>query len=277
MNNFRPMIKAEIDSINYLIGKYEDKPHKPAKGTLCYSIQNNEIVYYLQNSIYEDGKRKRTAIMLGDIYSKPVQSIKLNRFNYEMLRRLRTNKKLLEKIDGKYMDISPFAVHKDLPSAYKDLPKECYIDDSYEELKAWAAEKYEKNSKEMQWLPCITVTGESVRSKGEAIIYNMLVYYGIPFKYDSQLTLIDANGYKVTRYPDFAIQTKSGQIIYWEHLGRLEKEDYFEGFCEKFMLYHLNGICAGDNLIITADRIGGSINTKAIDDVLRYCILPLVR
>ena len=91
------MIKAEIDSINYLIGKYEYKPHKPAKGTLCYSIQNNEIVYYLQNSIYEDGKRKRTAIMLGDIYSKPVQSIKLNRFNYEMLKRLRTNKKLLAK------------------------------------------------------------------------------------------------------------------------------------------------------------------------------------
>ena len=43
------------------------------------------------------------------------------------------------------------------------------------------------------------------------------------------------------------------------------------------MLYHLNGICAGDNLIITADRIGGSINTKAIDDIIRYCILPLVR
>jgi hypothetical protein len=277
MYNFKTIIKDQLESIDFLISQYEDKPHRQINGTLCYRKRNKQIVYFFQNECMLDGKKTRITHRLGDMYSDDVVAIKTMRFNHETLKRLKVDKQLLGKIIERYQDYSPEAVHRDLPSAYMDLPKECFVDERYEELKEWACEEYAKNGKELPKLANITVTGEKVRSKGEVIIYNMLVYYGIPFRYDSRLELIDANGFKVTRYPDFAIQTKSGRVIYWEHLGPLEKEDYYNNFIEKIMLYHINGICAGDNLILTANRIGGSINTKAIEDIIKYCILPLAK
>lgn len=274
---FNSMIKDEIESLDYLIAKYEEKPHDCIRGSLGFRKRNGSLSYYVSNSSSEDGKRVHKTEVIGDEYSEAVQSIKVSRFNHEVLKRLKSNRSLLGKISGNYKDYSPAAVYRELPNAYMDLPRECFVDERYEELKEWAREEYVRNGREMPRLANVTVTGEQVRSKGEAIIYNMLVYYGIPFRYESKLELIDKDGYKVTRYPDFAILTKSGRVIYWEHLGQLEKDSYMKGFIEKLLLYHFNGICAGDNLVITADRIGGSINTKAIDDLIRCCILPLVK
>lgn len=277
MYGFELLIDSELAAVNYLIEKFEKKSHDVVSGALSYRITNNDITYHLGKSHTVDGKRKVLTSELGNAESAKVIDVKLKRFNRESLKRLQSNKKLLESIKGRYADYSPAKVHVDLPAAYKDLPAECYADERFEELVDWAEGKYNKNRKKFPRPSNITITGNQVRSKGEVIIYNMLVYYNVPFRYENRLTLVDYNGEKVNRYPDFTILTQSGRFIYWEHVGKLEDQDYYENFCEKIKLYHNNDICLGDNLIVTSDRNGGTMNTQMADGIIRHLILPLVR
>jgi hypothetical protein len=66
-----------------------------------------------------------------------------------------------------------------------------------------------------------TLTEYMVRSKSEVIIANLLFDCEIPFEYEAPLFAPDGTFY----LPDFTIRWR-GQDWYWEHLGRLEAEDY---------------------------------------------------
>lgn len=76
-----------------------------------------------------------------------------------------------------------------------------------------------------------TVSGEMVRSKSEVIIANLLSDNGISFLYEKRL---EAGG--VGFWPDFTI--RSGEkTYYWEHLGRLDLEQYRQNWAIKKSWY----------------------------------------
>jgi hypothetical protein len=66
-----------------------------------------------------------------------------------------------------------------------------------------------------------TLADYMVRSKSEVIIANMLFDRDIPFRYEAPLYAADGTFY----LPDFTI-TWNGEDWYWEHLGRLDLEEY---------------------------------------------------
>lgn len=105
----------------------------------------------------------------------------------------------------------------------------------------------------------------------------MLTSHNIPFKLRSPANALNFNESVLSTYPGFTIVTSSNRNIYWEHAGLLERDNYYESFCNKVRLYHHNGITLGDNLIVTADKAGGAINTHSIDQIIKYLILPRVQ
>src|SRR5439155_8436095 len=66
-----------------------------------------------------------------------------------------------------------------------------------------------------------TLADIMVRSKSEVIIANMLAERDIPFQYEVRLTAPDGTFY----LPDFTI-TWAGERYYWEHVGRLDLDEY---------------------------------------------------
>ena len=66
-----------------------------------------------------------------------------------------------------------------------------------------------------------TLTEIMVRSKSEVIIANMLAERDIPFRYEIPLFAPDGTFY----LPDFTV-TARGEQWYWEHLGRMDLEEY---------------------------------------------------
>jgi exodeoxyribonuclease V alpha subunit len=66
-----------------------------------------------------------------------------------------------------------------------------------------------------------TLADIMVRSKSEVIIANMLTEREIPFQYEVPLYGSDGTFY----LPDFTI-TWAGETWYWEHLGRLDNDEY---------------------------------------------------
>lgn len=100
--------------------------------------------------------------------------------------------------------------------------------------------------------PYSTLAGIFVRSKSEVIIANELYIKKVPFTYEKPLFLPDS---RTPVYPDFTISTPhQHKIIYWEHLGLTDNEDYMAKWHLKERRYAAAGISPHNgNLIITQE------------------------
>ena len=111
--------------------------------------------------------------------------------------------------------------------------------------------------------------GEKMRSKNEIYISSRLDHYEIPYRYEASIAHPD-----VDRIPDFTIRRpRDGKIIYWEHLGVTDSEDYLLGNGIKFREYRDIGIVPWDNLIVTYDDADGNIDAKIIEAMIEGWLL----
>jgi len=90
--------------------------------------------------------------------------------------------------------------------------------------------------------------------------------------YEKRVVLFDEEGNAHVVYPDFILceNENSPDVtwIYWEHLGRLDMENYRERTMLKLKLFPENGIMPGRNLILTTDSMDESIDLMAVSNVL---------
>ena len=129
-----------------------------------------------------------------------------------------------------------------------------------QELYKWMHAKYERNPKHPEHLTVKTVDGNYVRSKSEALIYMLLLNYNIAFRYECRL---DVGGY--IYYPDFTIRHPvTGEIFYWEHVGRLDKPDKVADFQQRLRIYMGNGILPDHNLILTYESEGHPLDFSIV-------------
>ena len=111
----------------------------------------------------------------------------------------------------------------------------------------------------------LTVEGELVQSKSEAIVANALHYNKVKYKYEQPLTL----GNK-TILPDFTIKDPdTGEVWYWEHCGMMSNKNYVERWRKKEKLYAEHGITQDTNLIVTEEYKGEGLDTQKIDALIK--------
>lgn len=111
-----------------------------------------------------------------------------------------------------------------------------------------------------------TKRGDIVRSKSEALLADMYYDMGIPYLYEYPLTL--SNGKQ--KIPDFTLlKLPERKIIYHEHLGLLEDEDYLRNNLIKLQEYASSGIYPGNNLILTFETSYCPLNIKTIKNMIK--------
>lgn len=111
-----------------------------------------------------------------------------------------------------------------------------------------------------------TKKDELVRSKSEVLLADMYYELGIPYRYEAELLL--TNGKK--KYPDFALlDIHRRKVIYHEHLGLMDNEEYRHANLIKLDEYRRNGIYPGKNLIITYEGEDCYINIKEIKQMIQ--------
>lgn len=122
-----------------------------------------------------------------------------------------------------------------------------------------------------------TRRGESVRSKSEVIIANLLYENKIDYNYEQRLVGQDGS----VRYPDFTIEdADTGNIYYWEHLGMMFDPAYRERWQRKLQWYQAQGILpyeqgGGPNgtIITSQDSDQGGIDSEAIENLIKQILL----
>jgi len=101
-----------------------------------------------------------------------------------------------------------------------------------------------------------TISGEMVRSKSEVIIADLLTSRHIAFEYEKRL---EAEGIGFT--PDFTISIDR-KTYYWEHLGRLDLEQYRQNWAIKKAWYDSNF----PGQLITTEE--GSTISRSSEDII---------
>lgn len=122
-----------------------------------------------------------------------------------------------------------------------------------------------------------TRKGESVRSKSEVIIANLLYEKKIDYTYEQRLFGKDGS----SKIPDFTIEdSESGVTYYWEHLGMLNDPAYRERWQRKLLWYQSQGILpheqgGGPNgyLITSEDSERGGIDSAKIEQIIDQVLL----
>lgn len=111
-----------------------------------------------------------------------------------------------------------------------------------------------------------TFLGEHVRSKSEVIIADRLHNAGLHYHYELAYS---PNMGADFFYPDFTIlHPITYEQWYWEHFGKMDKEDYKLSAMEKLELFSLDGIYPGRNLIITFETSMEQLDIRYVDRLI---------
>lgn len=133
----------------------------------------------------------------------------------------------------------------------------------------WMQAAFESNQYKPEELTHKTIAGVTVRSKAEAMIVSALTRHGIAFRYESKVTVVGH-----TIYPDFVIiHPKTKEIIYWEHFGLWDNQDYFVKNHKRISELHEAGIMQGKNLIVTYETRDKPLTEIEIEDRIREYLL----
>ena len=116
----------------------------------------------------------------------------------------------------------------------------------------------------------VTEKGERVRSKSEKILADYFYRNNILYQYERPLYL---KGYG-TVYPDFTfLSRKTGEEIYWEHEGMMDKPEYAKSAVKKIESYQRNGIHLGERLILTFETELTVLNSQIVEELVeRYLV-----
>ncbi len=187
-------------------------------------------------------------------------------FLINSMKRLRHCIKAVESFLESPFPYDPDEILAELPAAFQGLG---YKPENADNNMDWGNVKYEKNELYKDGLVYGTVGGLMVRSKSEAIIAGLLEAAGIPFRYEGALKLEEK-----TYYPDFTImRPRDNKIIYWEHFGLIEDDEYVAKMERKLAVYRRNEILPLNQLITTYETSKTPINAQDIQSIINAFLL----
>lgn len=189
----------------------------------------------------------------------------------------------VERAVRRYKRFDPEEVVQGLSTAYRDLPLDAFYNplvdtvalslDATDEQRIashakWGADASESNDYLSEGRTLRTSRGERMRSKAEVLIAETLYSYGIPFRYEQELSVGDA-----TFHPDFTFEGAGGKAFYLEFCGMMDNPAYVESHKRKRAAYEQAGIVEWDNIIYLYAS-GNDMDMMHVDGVVRTRVVP---
>ncbi len=234
---------------------------------------------YIDGTLIEKRARGKTAYYSYTGKDSPLQYISLSniavlaplaqkRYDKQVVKTATERKKL---IDGFIEELEKLKDLDDLSHIYKDLPTELktlvkpHLDDDEAFIKHWMAKNVGHNTIKNN-TGNYTQKGEHVRSKSEILIADRLYAKGVPYHYEP---VFDPTEEHAQLSPDFLIlNVKTRKNYVWEHLGRMDDQDYRADNLWKLEQYANAGFIQGVNMIITHESSKYPLSTRLVDQII---------
>lgn len=262
MKGLKSMLLKEQQYLETICSKAEEELKSSPDGCLRASKDKHKIRYYHCTT-----NRNGTYISSNDM--ELVRQLAQKKYNQSILKKAEIRLKQVKKITRDYSD-------DEIEQIYDKLHKERQllvmpVEPTWEQkLAQWDGETYQGKEFYEGTAVIITEKGERVRSKSEKILADYFYRNNIIYKYEKPLFL---KGYG-TVYPDFTfLSRKTGEEIYWEHEGMMDKSDYAKTAVKKLESYQKNGIYLGERLIATFETEQTLLNSQIIEQLVKKYLL----
>lgn len=270
-SKIRKLIEAELDTQLRLKNRYSNelkKLNKYRNYYLCGRNRNGTMYYYKVQ------RRTHKEKYIGSTENSEVRALQKSDFYRKSIRIIDKNVKAAKAFIKMYKDSQPQSVIEELARCNQNVTNvlRSNLSPSGEQ---WRARMEAIKSRHEVYRPedliHVALDGSLYRSKSELAIANYLITHNIPFVYE--LPVETKNGLII---PDFTIYNeKTGEIIFWEHMGMLYEESYYQKQYHKFIKYSSIGYTPFSNLIVTVDDINGSFDSTVIPRLL-HAFMPEV-
>ena len=249
-------LKERLRLLEEISKKIEKENLKFPAGTLRIEKKGKGMQYYhvTHPNINANGSYIKVA--------KQQLAVQLAQKSYheKLFREIRREKRAISDFLGKMEGVSCEKIYDTLGENRKSLVTPLLISDD-EYIRNWERETFETNPYNPEERVYETRKGDMVRSKSEAFIADLYYEMNIPYRYEAAFVM--PNGRK--KYPDFTLlKMPDRKIIYHEHMGMMEDEDYRRSNILKMHEYNLSGVTCGHNLILTFETEYSPLNIKDI-------------
>ena len=263
--DFEKQLRKEIELEKIFLEQYRSGLESVKKYRIYRLSEKSKGRYYAVN------RRTGKEIYLPKGKMQIVNGLRKQRLCQEGMKTAEQNLKQLERLLHRYRPCDPSAVEERLSPAYRLKLEEL---EQMREIRQGDGKRFtqSENPHHPEHLKHITSFGLIVRSRIEAAAAELAYGRGWYIMYEKRIVLYDEEGNGHVVYPDFILCTgpdaPEETWIYWEHLGRLDLENYRERTMVKLELFPANGILPGRNLILTTDGMNESIDLMAVSNVL---------
>ena len=230
------------------------------EGHISRNVRAGNRYYYIDST--KDSNRSRKYIG-SEIDSIALEYIK--KAYYE---------KLLSKLEQNYKAQEYFLKHYDpnpeqsalelLPDWIMQAIRNDASTDKEKYIQEWLKADYERNPLYADKYKIQTLRGDYVRSKSERDIANSLYRYGLAYRSDCLVKLVDG-----PVYADLVIlHPVTLETYYWEHSGMLDEQSYIRANYDRIARYASSGILIGERLIVTGETRNHVLGSQAIDRII---------
>ena len=255
--DFRKELNARLDLLTKSIEDIEKKSKSFPEGWINIRCRNGRFYYYFADADDKDRylAPKDDASLIGQLIQKDY----LNK----VLKDAKTERAAILKMLRLYPETVAEDVYDSLPEGRKQYATPINICDEAFAQK-WMQTPYKRKPFKKGAPVFTTIKGERVRSKSEAMIADRLFARGIPYRYECPLKV----GNKII-HPDFTILRMSDRkILYHEHCGKMDDEEYKEDMVERANGYSEAGIILGDRLFYTFESEKTPLDMRTFDRII---------
>lgn len=271
-------LKEAIKQTEETLACYRFELEQSASGKLYCITRNGRLICYQQMEV--DGKTVRKGITKN---TELVQELARKEYLKKVIPSLEGNLLVLRRALQRYKPCLLQEVIAELTACYKRLPESYFFNPQVDYLvltldehdrqridshKQWGLRPYKVSSYRSEGRTVITSRGERMRSKAEVMIAEKLYEYGIPFRYEQELSLGD-----LTLHPDFTFEGANGEEFYLEFCGMMDDSRYVSSHLSKVAAYQAAGIVPWKNIIYLYSS-GNEMNMQRVDSMIRTQIIP---
>lgn len=241
MANIIEFVSSRISQLKRAIKQAEKAQSSFPEGRLRTSRTGGRLRFY---EVTEKGDTNGKYLHKEELAT--IRTLAQKDYNKHFLKAARSELEMLEKLQSKYT-YSAEDVYNNLVPEKKNLVTPYILPDDLI-AKEWQSKTFRPNPYKPENKTSDTKRGEKVRSKSEAFIADTLYEFGIPYRYEYPVRMVNGE----LRYPDFTLlKVRTREVIYLEHFGKMGDEGYRRDTMEKMDLYRASGIYPGKNLIFT--------------------------
>lgn len=256
------MLLREQKYLEAICSRAENGLKSSPDGHLRISVDKNKIRYYHCTTNDNGAYISKSNLELP-------RQLAQKKYNQLILKKAETRLKQIKKITKDYSDDEVEQIYNKLHKERQTLVAP--VEPTWEQKMAqWYGEKYQGKEFYEGTAVIITEKGERVRSKSEKILADYFYRNNILYRYEKTLYL---KGYGMV-YPDFTfLSRRTGEEIYWEHEGMMDKPDYAKKAIKKIESYQKNGIYLGERLIITFETEQTVLNSQIMEQLVQRYLL----